>query len=130
TWPRPKRRTATLSRFRLGGAFTRARLAPRGSGRGRGRRHLLPVDPEDLLLEILPHLVVQGMSDVLERSVLALLARHRNEEALGSVDDLDVGHDEVAVEYDRDEGLELLIVHRNDLHVRDLHDVGSLPLPP
>ena len=60
---------------------------------------------------------------------LRFLRRHRDEQPLGSVDDLDVGHDEPLVEDDRDERLELLVVHRDDLDVRDLHGARSSPRP-
>ena len=93
------------------------------------RRDLLLIHRQHLLFEVLPHLVVERVRDVLERSVLALLARHRHEQALRTVDDLDVGHHEALIKHDRDEGLELLVVHRDDLDVRDLHVVRSFPGP-
>ena len=96
---------------------------PRGGGRRGG--DLLAVDPEHLLLEVLAHLVVERMGDVLERPVLPLLAGHRHEQALGAVDDLDVGHHEAVVEDDGHERLELLVVYRDDLDVGDLHVARS-----
>src|SRR5688572_20209271 len=133
-WRRPNR--ATSLPFRRLPLF-----AARGSRRLRAARgrllaasrllgDLLLVHREDLLLEVLAHLVVQRMCDVLERPVLPLLARHGNEQPLRSVDDLDVGHHERLVKHDRYERLELLVLHRDDLDVCDLHDVRSSPGPP
>src|SRR5438093_7162410 len=111
-WPRPNRtrrlrrsgRRSLLGARRgagpapgaLGGA---ARSCASGGGalRRRLRRHLLPVDREHLLLQVLAHLVVERVRDVLERSVLSFLARHRHEQALRAMDDLDVGHDEALI---------------------------------
>src|SRR5688572_22326760 len=93
------------------------------------RRDLLLVHREHLLFQVLPHLVVERMRDVLEGAVLALLARHRHEQALGTVDDLDVRDDEALIKHDRYEGLQLLVVHRDDLDVRDFHDGRSFPGP-
>src|SRR6185503_10458332 len=69
-------------------------------GRRSARRvsHLLAVDSEHLLFQVLPHLVVERVCDVLERPVLALLAGHGDEETLRPVDDLDVRHHEALIE--------------------------------
>ena len=114
----------------LGGCCLGGRLGGRrfrGGRRGGCRvgRHLLPVHPQDLFLEVLTSLIVERMGDVLESPVLPLLAGHGDEEALRPVDDLDVRHDEAVVEDDRHESLQLLIVYRDDLDVGDLHGVGS-----
>src|SRR5215210_7151243 len=94
-WPRPNR--TLLRRLRsavLAAALLTARFGRCLARRRRGAAHLLAVHREHLLLQVLAHLVVERVCDVLERAVLALLARHRHEQALGAVDDLDVGHDE------------------------------------
>src|SRR5207245_2009264 len=119
-WPRPNRtrrlrrsgrrcllgarRGAGAAPGALGGA-ARSRAPGGGALRRRLSRHLLPVDGEHLLLKVLAHLVVERVRDVLERSVLSFLARHRHEEALRAMDDFDVGHDEALVEHDGHEGL-------------------------
>ena len=72
----------------------------------------LAVLGDDLLFELAPRLVVQRMGDVAKRPVLPLLARHRDEQAVRALDDLDVADDETVVEDDRDEGLELVLVER------------------
>src|SRR5207244_1147966 len=69
----------------------------------------------------------QRMRDVLERPVLPLLAGHRDEQPLRSVDDLDVRHDEALIEDDGYERLELFVIDRHDLDVCDLHVVRSFP---
>ena len=132
TWPRPNCDAS-------GGPARTLRSAPRRAARplrprprhqaGRWRPDLLPVHGQDLVLEVLPHLVVQRVGDVLESAVLPLLARHRHEKPLRTMDDLDVRHDETLVEDDGNERLELLVVDRDDLDVRDLHGDRSSPMP-
>src|SRR6185436_947199 len=82
-------RTSALLRRVLG--RLRGRCLRSAAGAGLVRADLLPIHGEDFLLQVLAHLVVERMRDVLEGPVLALLARHRDEQALGPVDDLDVG---------------------------------------
>ena len=99
-WPRPNRATTEAPRGRSRRCLASLAPSPAALGRRRSRRrsaaarrrrpcaapgalrHLLPVHREHLLLEVLPHLVVQRMRDVLERPVLPLLARHRDEQPL------------------------------------------------
>src|SRR6187455_3476190 len=96
--PTGARDTLPLWRLARGLLGARGRCARR-CRRRRGRlRHLLLVDREDLLLQVLPHLVVERMGDVLERPVLPLLAGHRDEQPLRPVDDLYVRHHETLVE--------------------------------
>src|SRR5436189_83609 len=81
----------------------------------------LLVAVENLLLDPPPRLVVQRVGDVPERPVLPLLARHRDEQTVGSLDDLDVADHEAVVEDHRDERFELLFLDGEDSDVRDVH---------
>lgn len=63
-----------------------------------------------------------------------LAARHRNERAIGSIDDLEIAHDEAVVERDRAKRLEpfALFVHQLDSHLSDFHatslQAGQVPV--
>jgi lysophospholipase L1-like esterase len=79
------------------------------------------IDFDVITLDPPPRLVVQRMRDVPERSVLALLARHRNEKPVGPLNDLDVANHEAVVEDDGNERLELFFFDREDPDLRDIH---------
>src|SRR3954468_10073705 len=98
----------------------------RRRGRSRAARNLAVVLGEDGLLHPLAGLAVERMRDVLEAAVLAALRGHRHEQSRIAVDDLEVAHDEAAVERDRHVGLQPFLVHRKDPHLGNLHDATPL----
>src|SRR5262245_3515747 len=89
----------------------------------------VPVFGQHPVLDLLPRLVVQGMRDVPERPVLPLLAGHRDEKAVDSVDDFDIAHHEAVVDDDGDKRLQFVFVDREDADIGDLH-ARRLILPP
>src|SRR4029079_9051235 len=66
-------------------------------------------------------LLFYRVGHVLELTVLLAPAGHADEQAVLAVDDLDVVDHEAAVEHDRDEGLQLLFLHREHFDFSDFH---------
>src|SRR5437773_450602 len=72
-------------------------------------------------LHPLAGLTVQGVGDVLELPVLLALGRHGNEDAVGTLNHLQIRNEKTVVEDDRDVGFQPLFLHGEDLYLGDLH---------
>src|SRR6185436_5144382 len=83
---------------------------------------------EDSILDELPRLVVDGMSDILIRPVRPFPARHGHEHPVRPFDDLEASNDERVVEGHARERFQFVVFPERNPHFSDLECHASLHL--
>src|SRR5262245_19256141 len=89
-------------------------------GAAEARRHLAVLLDHEIL-DLAPRLAVNWLGYIAESAVRPFFARHRNEQAVDALDDLDVTDDEAAVDDDRGEGFQFVLAHGEHSNFRDDH---------
>ena len=81
------------------------------------------VGGKDHLFDVFARLLIQRVRDVFELAVFAFFGGHRDEQAAGTFDDLEVAYDEAIVDRDRDVRFQSIFINRKYLHFSDDHRV-------
>ena len=81
------------------------------------------------MLDHLPGCIVEGMGHILETSIFHPSARHRHEQAILTLNHLEISYHEAIINGDRGKSFQLLAIDWIDANPRDIHGTSPLTIP-